>query len=163
MFYVSLKRFISVCFNILNWLLAGNLPPFGCIYILVEEQDHYLAIENPTGHFTFPGGFMRWSEHPVQAAQREGKEETGLDLKIGGVVGYYSNPKRRFNCINCLTIIFQAEVVGGELRSSVEGRPCWLDELEVRTKMSSIYQSMLDEYLNQRSERPKLMVSNSST
>ena len=45
--YDLLKRGVSLCFNILNVLLGGNLPPFGSAAVLVEEQDRYLVVELP--------------------------------------------------------------------------------------------------------------------
>ncbi len=42
MFYSLLKKLVGIFFNILNILLAGNLPPFGCVCVIVEDQDKYL-------------------------------------------------------------------------------------------------------------------------
>ena len=36
--YDLLKRGVSLCFNILNLLLGGNLPPFGSAAVIVEER-----------------------------------------------------------------------------------------------------------------------------
>ncbi|HAH00905.1 MAG TPA: hypothetical protein DCL75_19095, partial [Ktedonobacter sp.] len=68
--YRMLKGLVGIFFNILNLLLAGNLPPFGCVSIVIRDQDQasYLVIERPEGGFVFPGGFMRWGEHSVQTA-----------------------------------------------------------------------------------------------
>src|SRR5947209_6834791 len=105
LFYGILNRSISICFNMLNVLLAGNLPPFASVRVIVEEQGQYLVIEHSRCSYSFPGGFVRWREHPIQAAQREGKEETGLHLSIGNVLGYYADPRSNFDAINTLTII----------------------------------------------------------
>jgi ADP-ribose pyrophosphatase YjhB (NUDIX family) len=131
----------------LNFLLAGNLPPFVCVCMIVEEQGRYLVIESPKDRFTFPGGFVRWREYPAQAAQREGKEETGMLLHINDVIGHYAYPSKHFKSASTLDIVFHAEVAGGELRDSVEGKPTWLNETEVRTKMGLTYQRLLDDYL----------------
>lgn len=157
MFYHLLTKLSGICFNILNWILGGNLPPFGCVCIFVEEQGHYLVIESAKGQCTLPGGFIRWRETPAQTVQREGKEETGLDLRVGNVLSYYSKPSRRFDAMSGLVIILHAEVVGGELHSSVEGRPYWLTESEFRTKMSSFYRDILDDYLHHHAEHNKFI------
>ncbi|HLX57548.1 MAG TPA: NUDIX hydrolase [Ktedonobacteraceae bacterium] len=157
MFYRFVKKLFSLSVNIFNFLLAGNLPPFVGVRVITEEQGRYLVIESPKDHFTFPGGFVRWREHPAQAAQREGKEETGLNLHISDVVGYYSCISTNFRSASALDIVFHGEILGGELLSSVEGKPNWLDESEVLTKMGPLYGRMLDDYLHhQCTARAKL-------
>ena len=48
------------------------------------------AIEPALGLWTFPGGYVDWGESVVAAARREMREEVGLDLEPGGLVGIYS-------------------------------------------------------------------------
>src|SRR5438874_6462158 len=117
-----LKDLVGVFFNILNLLLAGNLPPFGSVSIVIKNQDSYLVIERPEGGFVFPGGFMRWSEHPVQTAQRECMEETGLKLEVKELIGCSSTTSSRFTRMSTLTVIYYAEVVAGKLKKSIEGQ-----------------------------------------
>ncbi|HVB72964.1 MAG TPA: NUDIX hydrolase [Ktedonobacteraceae bacterium] len=157
MFYRFVKKLFSLSVNVLNFLLAGNLPPFVCVSVIVEEQGRYLVIESPKDHFTFPGGFVRWREHPAQAAQREGKEETGMLLHINDVIGHYSCPSKHFRSASTLDIVFHGEVAGGALRSSVEGKPTWLSEAEVRMNMGIRAQRMLDDYLLHRCTAPRLL------
>ncbi len=159
MLYRALKKIASVFFNILNILLAGNLPPFGCVCVIVEAQDRYLALERPGGTLVFPGGFMRWKEQTVQTAQREGKEETGLDLRIGEIVGYYSSPTDRFDGMSTLTLVYLADVISGELRSSIEGCPCWLDENELHVRLHAHYQQIFNDYLRYRKQHQGANVS----
>lgn len=126
-----LKGLVGIFFNILNLLLAGNLPPFGCVSIVVKDQDSYLVIERPEGGFVFPGGFMRWGEHSVQTAQRECMEETGLKLKVKELIGCSSTTSSGFTRMSTLTVIYYAEVVAGELKNSIEGQAGWHDEAEL--------------------------------
>ena len=160
MFYSVLKTLVGIFFNILNVLLAGNLPPFGSVCVIVEEQGRYLFIEKAKGKFVLPSGFMRWREHPIQTAQREGKEETGLDLRIGDVVGYYTNISPRFDLMSTLTIAFAAEVAGGELRKSIEGQPVWLTEAELNVKLRPHYRKVIEDYIHHRQHRSQMKISN---
>jgi ADP-ribose pyrophosphatase YjhB (NUDIX family) len=123
--YTLLTKLVAIFFNLLNVLLAGNLPPFGCVCVIVEDHNKYLVIERSAGGYVFPGGFMRWREHPRQTVVREGREETGHQLEVGELIGYSSTATRHFTLMSTLTLIFRAEIVGGELKSSIEGKPCW--------------------------------------
>ena len=150
MLYRMLNKFVGVFFNLLNLLLGGNLPPFGSVCMIVEDQGRYLVIQRPEGKTVFPSGFVRWREHPEQTVLREGKEETGLELRVGEFVGYASVVSAHFMRMSSLTLIYGADVVGGQLRGSVEGDPCWLDETELRNKMDAQQRSIFERYLRYR-------------
>lgn len=152
MFYHALKKIASVFFNILNLLMGGNLPPFCCTCVIVEQEQRFLVVELGTGEFVFPGGFMRWHEHPEQAAQRECREETGLHIRILGLVGYYPAISNRLDRMSTLNLVYATEVIGGELRASIEGRPHWFSESELRNRLAVRYHSLLDDYLRYRKE-----------
>ncbi len=148
MVYRALKKSVGIFFNILNMLLKGNLPPFGCVCILVEQDGRYLIVERPEGSLVFPGGFMRWKERSEQTARREGKEETGLDLRIGDIVGCYTTPSKGFSAMSTVTVVHRGEVVSGELRSSIEGRPYWVDEETLRNRLEGHYHIILNDYVH---------------
>ena len=148
--YRMFKRLVGVCFNILNLLLAGNLPPLGSVCVIVEDQDRYLVVERTGGSFVFPGGFMRWRENPLQTALRECEEETGLRLKVNGLIGCSSNSSENFTRMSSLTVIYQAEVIGGELKRSIEGQPRWIDESELRMRVYKKQKGILYHFLNYR-------------
>ncbi len=46
-----------------------------------------------TGCWTLPGGFVDYSEHPREAAQREAKEELGVEIEIPDPKGEIGIPK----------------------------------------------------------------------
>jgi 8-oxo-dGTP diphosphatase len=145
--YWMLGEAAGISFNILNLMLAGNLPPFVTVRLIVEEQGRYLAIEESKGYFSLPGGFTRWNEYPAQAAVRECEEETGLRVKLGDIVSQRATVSNRFDHISMLTITYQATIISGDLRGSTEGEPCWKSETELRDKMGSYSMQILEDYL----------------
>ncbi|GAC1427616.1 MAG: hypothetical protein PVS3B3_09100 [Ktedonobacteraceae bacterium] len=148
MFYRTLKKSVGIFFNIFNLLLKGNLPPLGCVCILVEQDGRYLIVERPEGLIVFPGGFMRWKELSEQTAKREGKEETGLDLRIGDILGCYTTPSHDFKAMSTITIVHRAEVMGGTLRSSIEGVPYWVDKETLCGRLEEQYHIILNDHLH---------------
>jgi 8-oxo-dGTP diphosphatase len=144
--YQLLGRSVGFCFNCLNICLFGNLPPQGGISVIVEDQGRFLLIKRPNGTLVFPGGFMRWREHPTQTALREFKEETGLLVTLHHVVACYSNTSKDLGSMSTLTLVFCAEVNGGNMRGSVEGYPCWIEEADLLEMVDFCYGYMLNDY-----------------
>lgn len=50
------------------------------------------AITPRAGAWVFPGGFVEWGETAEQAAVREAREEAGISVTLGEVIGVYSRP-----------------------------------------------------------------------
>lgn len=48
------------------------------------------AIEPGYGRWTFPGGFMDRGETAEAAASREAREEAGVEVEVGPILGLYS-------------------------------------------------------------------------
>jgi ADP-ribose pyrophosphatase YjhB (NUDIX family) len=60
-----------------------------------------------------PGGHPESGEPPAEAAVREAREETGLDVRLTRLVGMYS--MRRWNQAYGTEAVYAAEIVGGDL------------------------------------------------
>lgn len=76
-----------------------NPTPTVDVVILVpgiEGGSGVVLIErlNPPHGWALPGGFVDVGETCEQAAVREMKEETGLDVVLTGLLGVYSDPER---------------------------------------------------------------------
>jgi ADP-ribose pyrophosphatase YjhB (NUDIX family) len=159
-----LKRFlfrifrwlVPVSFNILNGILAGNLPPFGSSCAIVEDQGRFLLVKIPGGGLVFPGGFMRWRENPAETAQRECREETGLEVQMLDTIGTYATASTGIDRLSTLVVVFTGEIIGGALRGSIEGHPCWLNEADMRKKLDKHYAKILEDYFAYRQQRQAL-------
>jgi 8-oxo-dGTP diphosphatase len=64
----------------------------------------------PPGH-ALPGGFVDIGETVEQAATREAREETGLEVKLIALLGVYSDPARDPRG-HTITIVYLATAVG---------------------------------------------------
>ncbi len=65
------------------------------------------------GKWALPGGIIEEGESAEEAAIREVKEETGLSVKITGLVGVFSKPDRDPRG-RVISIAFSAVPTGGE-------------------------------------------------
>jgi ADP-ribose pyrophosphatase YjhB (NUDIX family) len=50
------------------------------------------GIEPQIGQWTFPGGYVDLGETPAAAALRETREEVGMRVELGSVLGIYTDP-----------------------------------------------------------------------
>ncbi|MEO9030635.1 MAG: NUDIX hydrolase [Ktedonobacteraceae bacterium] len=144
--YNLLGQTASVFFNILNLLMAGNLPPFGSVYVMIKEQERYLMLETPNGKAVLPGGFMRWREDPLETGRRECEEETGMQVRMLDLLGYLSCPSKSRSHMSTLTLVYRAEIIGGHLRGSVEGHPIWISETEAKQRLPPRYQPFFESH-----------------
>jgi ADP-ribose pyrophosphatase YjhB (NUDIX family) len=150
MLYDLLKKSVSFLFNLLNWLLCGKLPPFASACVIVEENQHYLVVELPGHHIVFPGGFLNHQETPQQAAEREGREETGLLLCVDDLINYYSLQNKNWHTMANISFAFHASVIGGQLCNSIEGRPYWLSAAELEPRLTGHAREVYEDYLRYR-------------
>lgn len=94
--------------------------PFPTVDIIIEVENGIVLIErkNPPYGWALPGGFVDYGESLEQAAVREAKEETGLDVTLTSQFHTYSSPDRdpRFHTISTV------------YRAIAKGVPCGADD-----------------------------------
>ncbi|MCX7976776.1 MAG: NUDIX hydrolase [Bellilinea sp.] len=85
--------------------------------VLVEQDDQVLLVrrinEPLQGLWSIPAGFVDAHEDPQQAALRECREETGLEVKITGLVDVINGREHERGAD--IIIVYRAEVIGGSL------------------------------------------------
>ena len=76
------------------------------------------AIEPRSGYWTFPGGFLEADERPEAGAAREAREEVGLDVAIGDLLGVYSRPHVAIVLVVYVGLAAEGDAVVGDHESS---------------------------------------------
>jgi ADP-ribose pyrophosphatase YjhB (NUDIX family) len=89
------------------------MPIFGVTAVVVQRGRVLLQLREDTATWCLPGGAIEAGESLAQAAVREVREETGLEVALEGLVGVYSKPRWRRGGGH--DIVFRARPIGGAL------------------------------------------------
>ena len=90
--------------------------------------------------WTLPGGGIEHGEDPFDAVRREVEEETGYRAEVQSLLGVHTMRRRytrRFGGetdFHALRIVYEARIVGGELRDEIGGstdKAAWIPLSEV--------------------------------
>ncbi len=88
--------------------------PTPTVDIIIEMQEGQVVLirrANPPEGWALPGGYVDYGESLEQAAVREAKEETSLDIQLKGQFHTYSDPARDARQHNISTV-FVASATG---------------------------------------------------
>lgn len=97
--------------------------------VIIQDARGYILLEKRSdcGWWGLPGGRIEPGESIDQAAIREVKEETGLNVEIAQLIGVYSQPENRIvtfldngDVVHLVDILVKAKIVGGEICCSSE-------------------------------------------
>jgi 8-oxo-dGTP diphosphatase len=83
--------------------------------LIIEAGKVLLGHRRDIGWWNLPGGGMELGETVEEALQREVREETGLEVEVGRLVGVYSKPQKRE-----VVLTFRCRIVGGTLMETEE-------------------------------------------
>jgi ADP-ribose pyrophosphatase YjhB (NUDIX family) len=83
------------------------------VVILDKKGRVLLSHRKDLDIWALPGGHVEDGELPTEAAIRETKEETGLKIKIKGLVGVYKKSR-----INRFDFAFLGKIKGGKLKKT---------------------------------------------
>jgi ADP-ribose pyrophosphatase YjhB (NUDIX family) len=104
---------------------ANNLIPAASGVVTNERGEILLHRRSDNEYWSIPGGAMEPGETIRQTAIREIKEETGIDVEAGRLVGIYSDPNHVVEYSDGevrqqFSVCFSCTPVGGELATSDE-------------------------------------------
>lgn len=109
--------------NYIGWLRSkvGHekvILVFAGGFVFDQEGKVLLQRRGDSNRWGFPGGAIELGETPEEAAIRELKEETGLDVRVSGLIGIYTDADMSYpngDQAHSICIFYALEKVGGEL------------------------------------------------
>lgn len=127
-------------------LTLGHFPPpFVSVNVIICHEDKALLIDRRDGlGLGLPGGFVGLKESVEDAAIREVKEETGLEVELIRLLTVVSG-KRRGSKIYATCLIYEARISGHlAIRDSLEGKCRWisLNQIEAQRFAMDHFQAL---------------------
>lgn len=125
---------------------VGSMPAVIAFSVLVIiSKDHRLLLEERADdhYWDFPGGSIEFNETALEAAKRELKEETSLEVKEATLLGVYSGPLTYYRYANGdevsgVDIVYYSSDYHGQLKEQEEEVSSlrWFDLTNPPEKMS---------------------------
>ena len=122
---------------------AANSIVVAVTAFVQDEAGRLLLIRRTDNDlYAIPGGALELGETLTQTVRREVMEETGIAVKVTGLIGVYSDPEHVIEFTDGevrqeFSICFRADPTGGDLRTSDESKevlwvaPADLDALNI--------------------------------
>lgn len=115
---------------------------------LVDEPGAIVLIErrHPPRGLALPGGFVDVGERLEQAAIREAREETGLDIHLQALLGCYSDPSRDERG-HTVSAVYVARASGSPVAGDDAARCQIVIATRVGAALAFDHRRILDDYL----------------
>ncbi|MFB6088238.1 MAG: NUDIX domain-containing protein [Candidatus Aenigmatarchaeota archaeon] len=127
--------------------------PKPTVDVLVESNGKIILVKRGNGPFkgklALPGGFVEFGETVENAAKREMKEETNLQVRLKDLLGVYSDPDRDPRG-HTISTVFVAEIESGEIKGGSDAEEAmWLDlDVIEEEDMAFDHFKIIQEYIN---------------
>ncbi len=99
--------------------------PILTVDLIIKKDNGYVFIKRSNepfkDHWALPGGIVEYGETVEDAAKREAKEETGLEVELKYLTGVYSDIERDPRG-HYITVAYYAETVSGELKAATDAK-----------------------------------------
>ena len=119
---------------------------------LVDRPDNPIVLikrENPPFGWAIPGGFVDVGESVPDAAVREAKEETCLDVELVCLLGCYSDPSRDPRG-HTVTMIYVARACGEPVAADDAADVAVFDPTNVDVDLAFDHEKVIADYLDWR-------------
>lgn len=123
--------------------------PAVTVDIVIETENGIVLIKRKNepykNKWALPGGFVEYGEKVEEAAIREAKEETGLNITLKKLLGVYSKPDRdpRGHTVSC---IFVAKKIGGKLLASTDAKEVKIVKYPANLELAFDHKEILEDY-----------------
>lgn len=130
---------------------ASRIPRIAVDLIIELPGDRIVLIRrrNPPHGWALPGGFLQLGESLEQAAVREAKEETGLDVELIRQLHTYSDPARDPRG-HTVSTVFLARAQGTPRAGDDAGDVRCVPLTEVSSPLAFDHERVLADYLAMR-------------
>jgi ADP-ribose pyrophosphatase YjhB (NUDIX family) len=102
--------------------------------------------KNPPFGWALPGGFVGYGESLEEAALREAKEETSLDVRLGGQLHTYSDPGRDPR-LHTISTVFIARASGKPLAADDAREARVVQAGKIGVPLAFDHRKILDDYV----------------
>ena len=131
---------------------GGHRNPVPTVDIIIELESGGIVLirrKNPPPGWALPGGFVDYGESLEEAAVREAREETGLQIKILRQFQTYSRPDRDPRQ-HTISTVFIARAAGRPQAGDDAGALGVFTRDNLPARLAFDHAEILNDYFNQR-------------
>ncbi len=132
-------------------LFAQRIAPIISVNIIIRYKGGIVLVDRAHEPFgwSIPGGFVDFGETVEQAAKREAKEETNLDIDIERQFHVYSDPKRDPRGSHSITVVIIANGKG-TLKAGDDAKDAQVFSMDQPLpKLAFDHNKILQDYMNE--------------